>query len=74
MTELLRTNDLVLISAIESILRAAHIDCHIADQHMSAVDGSIGALPRRILVADADAARARSLLGQAGYGHTLTAS
>lgn len=74
MTELLRTNDLVLISAVEAILRAARIDCHVADQHMSAVDGSIGALPRRLLVADADAVRARSLLKQAGYGHTLAAS
>jgi Putative prokaryotic signal transducing protein len=74
MTELMRTNDLVLISAVEAILRSAGIGCHIADQHMSAVDGSIGALPRRVLVADADAKRARSLLRQAGYGDTLAAS
>jgi hypothetical protein len=73
MTELLRTNDLVLISAVEAILRGARIDCHVADQHMSAVDGSIGALPRRMLVADPDAVRARRLLEQAGYGHTLAA-
>jgi len=74
MTELMRTNDLVLISAVEAILRGAHIDCHVADRHMSAVEGSIGALPRRILVAADDAARARKILREAGYGHALAAS
>ena len=74
MTELLRTNDLVLISAVEAILRSARIDCHVADRHMSAVEGSIGALPRRILIATGDAARARKILEQAGYGNALTAS
>ena len=74
MTELMRTNDLVLISAVEAILRAAHIDCHVADRHMSAVEGSIGALPRRVLIASDDAARARQILQAAGYGHALTAA
>jgi Putative prokaryotic signal transducing protein len=73
MTELLRTNDLVLISAVEAILRAAYIDCHVADRHMSAVEGSIGALPRRLLIATDDAARARKILQEAGYGHALAA-
>ena len=74
MTELLRTNDLVLISAIEAILQGARIECHVADRHMSAMDGSIGALPRRILVASDDVARARKLLSDAGYGYALVAS
>jgi hypothetical protein len=74
MTELMRTNDLVLISAVEAILRGAGIDCHVADRHMSAVEGSIGALPRRVLIADGDAARARQILQDAGYGHALAAS
>jgi len=74
MTELMRTNDLVLISAVEAILRSARIDCHVADRHMSAVEGSIGALPRRILIATEDAARARKILREAGYGHALAAS
>ncbi len=52
----------------------AGIDCHVADRHMSAVEGSIGALPRRILVASGDAARARKILQEAGYGHALAAS
>ena len=74
MIELMRTNDLVLISAVEAILRAARIDCHVADRHMSAVEGSIGALPRRILIATEDAARARKILREAGYGNALAAS
>jgi putative signal transducing protein len=74
MTELMRTNDLVLISAVEAILRSARIDCHVADRYMSAVEGSIGALPRRILIATDDAARARKILREAGYGHALAAS
>ena len=73
MTELMRTNDLVLISAVEAILRAARIECQVADQHMSAVDGSIGALPRRVLIAAGDAERARKILREAGYGHALAA-
>ena len=73
MTELMRTNDLVLISAVEAILRGAQIDCQVADQHMSAVDGSIGALPRRVLIATDDVARARKILHDAGYAYALTA-
>ncbi|HLL27965.1 MAG TPA: DUF2007 domain-containing protein [Xanthobacteraceae bacterium] len=74
MTELMRTNDLVLISAVEALLQAARIDFQIADRYMSAVEGSIGALPRRVLIANDDAVRARRILRDAGYGHALAAS
>ena len=50
MVEILRTNDLVLITVIESILKAERIAYFVADQHMAAVEGSLGFLPRRILV------------------------
>jgi hypothetical protein len=66
MQELLRTNDLVLISVIETILRAENIRFFVADQHTSAVEGSLGFLPRRILVEDVAEARARRLLTEAG--------
>jgi len=69
--ELVRTNDVVLISAIESLLAAAGIGCFIADRHMSAVEGSLGFLPRRILVNREDGARARKLLVDAGFGGEL---
>ena len=50
MVEILRTNDLVLISVIESILTAERIAYFVADQNMAAVEGSLGFLPRRIMV------------------------
>jgi len=71
MTELLRTNDAVLISAIEALLKGAEIQCMVADGYMSVLEGSIGVLPRRILVTDDDADKARKLLRDAGLGHAL---
>ena len=50
MRELVRTNDLVLISYIESLLEQERLGFFVADRHMSAVEGSLGFLPRRILV------------------------
>ena len=44
MTELLRTNDLVLISVVESLLAGAGIDFFVADRYMSAMEGSLGFL------------------------------
>jgi hypothetical protein len=66
MIELIRTNDAVLISFVEALLRDAHIGCLVADQNMSVLDGSIGILPRRILVPGDDADEARRLLIDAG--------
>jgi len=43
----------------------------VLDQNMSALDGSIGALPRRLVVPDEDLARAQELLREAGLGHEL---
>lgn len=71
MRELVRTNDVVLISAVESLLRAADIEPLVADTHVSVLEGSIGILPRRILVVDEDYAPARRLLTDADLGHVL---
>ncbi len=71
MRELVRTNDAVLISAIEALLKAARIVHMIVDQNMSVLEGSIGIFPRRILVADDQAAAARQLLADAGLGGEL---
>lgn len=71
MIELLRTNDLVLISRVEAVLAEARIGVFVADRHMSAAEGSLGFLPRRVLVASEDAARARSVLADAGLGGEL---
>ena len=50
MEELLRTNDLVLISFVESLMRDAGIEVLVLDQNMSVIEGSLGVLPRRMLV------------------------
>jgi hypothetical protein len=71
MEELLRTNDLVLISFVEALLRDAGIDHFVADQNMSVVEGSLGVLPRRILVRGDLAGEARKLLEDAGVGAEL---
>lgn len=66
MVELLRSNDPVLISYARSLLTDAGIPHSVADSHMSVIEGSIGALPSRILV-DADRhTEASQLLTDAG--------
>ena len=71
MRELVRTNDVVLVSAIEALLNGAAIHHLVLDQNMSVLDGSIGAIPRRILVHDDDNRQARQLLIDAGLAHEL---
>jgi hypothetical protein len=65
MRELIRTNDLVLISYVSHILDEAGIDFQVLDAHMSAIEGSIGAIPRRIAVSEDKHALATRLLGNA---------
>jgi len=69
--ELVRTNNPVLISAIGALLDGAGIPYFVLDQNMSVLEGSIGILPRRLMVADSHAESARALLASAGLGHEL---
>ncbi len=71
MTLLIRTNDLVLLSYVGSLLEDAGIEAIILDQNISAVEGSIGIFPRRVMVADEAADRARYVLREAGLGSEL---
>lgn len=71
MHELVRSNDIVTLGAIEALLEAAGIGCFVADQYMSALEGLTGAFPRRLMVREADGARARALLSEAGFGAEL---
>ena len=71
MKELIRTNDAVIISFAESLLKDAGIGCFVADQNMSVLDGSIGILPRRIMVGDDDVDAARSILVDAGIANEM---
>jgi len=69
--ELLRTNDMVLVSAVGALLDGAGIEHMVLDSNMSVLDGSLGILPRRLVVPDDDFLRAQDLLRQAGLGHEL---
>jgi hypothetical protein len=69
--EIVRTNDAVLVSAIEALLTGAAIPHMVLDTNMSVLEGSLGILPRRVLVASDYAMAARRLLEDAGFGHEL---
>jgi len=69
--ELVRTNDIVLVSAIGALLDGANIHHVVLDQNMSVIEGSLGILPRRILVHDEDNKEARQILADAGLSHEL---
>ncbi len=71
MKELLRTTDVVLISFINSLLNDANIAVLVADVHVSSVEGSIGAFPRRVLVPAEDWEESLEILVEAGLGEQL---
>ena len=62
MEEILRTNDPTAVSFATALLKAEDIECFVMDVHMSILEGSIGVLPRRMLVSREDAFRARAIL------------
>jgi hypothetical protein len=72
MKELLRTNDIVRLSWLQALLADAGIASHVFDLHTSVVEGSIGILPRRLMVGDEDYARARRVLLDAGEGAEMS--
>lgn len=71
MRELVRTNDVVLLSVIGALLDGAEIGHLVLDQNMSVIEGSVGVLPRRVLVGDDDIRAARQVLTDAGLAHEL---
>jgi hypothetical protein len=71
MRELIRTNDAVLVSAVVALLESAGIRPMVFDQNMSVLEGSLGVLPRSVLVAEDHEVPARKLLEDAGLGHEL---
>ena len=66
MVELIRTNDVVLIGFVQSLLEQARIPVLVVDNHISVLEGSIGAFPRRVLVPEDHAMQARRLVIDAG--------
>jgi len=65
MKELFRTNDPVRLSWAEALLTSAGITSVVLDTHTSIIEGSIGAIPRRLMVEEGDHARAKALLAAA---------
>ena len=66
MRELLRTNDTVRLSWLQAMLASAGIEAVILDTYTSIMEGSIGAIPRRLMVHENDEARARAVLKEIG--------
>lgn len=71
MHELIRTSDLVLISAVEAHLAGAGFRFVVADRHISAIEAGVIAFPVRVLVEDDQATPARRLLADAGFAAEL---
>lgn len=69
MVELLRTNDMVRLSWLRALLVDANIETVVLDTHVSVVEGSIMAIPRRLMVDDDDIANARRVLDDAGESY-----
>ena len=71
MKELFRSNDVVLLSFVQAILSDAGVVHQIADENMSIMEGSLGVLPKRVLVADDELAQARRILKEADLEHVV---
>lgn len=71
MEEIMRTNDPATLSFAEALLKEASIGYAVLDTNMSVLEGSLGILPRRVVVDRDEAARARTLLAEAGLGGEL---
>jgi hypothetical protein len=71
MIELMRSNDPVVISFVEALLQEAGVTYFVADQNMSVLEGSLGILPRRVMVAEDEADQARRLLVEAGVADEM---
>jgi len=71
MHEIIRSNDVVLLSFAESLMRDAGISVMIADQQMSILEGSLGMLQRRLLVDSDEVDQARRILTDAGLAAEL---
>lgn len=71
MKELICTNNPALLSYVEALLKDAGFSYFIADQNISIVEGSIGAFPRRVLIAEDEEDAARRLLSDAELAREL---
>jgi hypothetical protein len=68
---LIRTTNTVLIDYATALLRDRGLAPVVLDQHMSILEGSVGALPRRLMIEEGDEPAARRALEEAGLAHEL---
>ena len=71
MRDLVTTNDPVLLSYLQVLLEDAGIEVAVFDGNMSAVQGTLGAVPQRLAVPEDDWEQARRLLDEAGLGQWI---
>jgi tRNA1Val (adenine37-N6)-methyltransferase len=62
MKPVLKTNNVVLISFARDLLAQSGIDSIVFDENASIMDGSLGIVPRRLMVADEDFTKSAALL------------
>lgn len=71
MRQLIQTNDPVLLSFVEALLKESQISAVVLDQNMSVLEGSIGILQRRVMVPDEQYERSCQLLREADLADWL---
>ena len=64
MRELIRTNDAALLSFLQAVLADSGVEAIVLDAHTSVIEGSAGAIPRRVMVADDEFVEAGRLLAE----------
>jgi hypothetical protein len=68
MRTIVTSNNVVRLNFLMALLRDAGVESVLLDNHTSVIEGSIGAIPRRLMVAEADESHARRILREAGEG------
>lgn len=71
MKELIRSTNAVLVHRVRALLADEGIESFLFDFNASVMEGSIGALPQRVLVTEDDEIRARRVIREAGLGEEL---
>jgi len=72
MKQLVETTDPVVLSYVEALLKGAGIAAVVLDRHMSLAEGSLGILPRRVMVAEEDWQGAADVLAGGGVGEWVS--
>lgn len=71
MIAILKTVNPATLNFAQAVLKEADIPFFVMDQNVSIVEGSIGIMPRRLMVVDEDAPDAREALTDAGMGDDI---